>query len=520
MEVRRALDGSWYTLEASRTHYNDDAMRVWEDCQLVVKGCPANSYMESIGNERDGAGSDGNASMEASVVTEASITTDAIEVRRARDGEWYTLKDFEACCGVIYGRIAWQDCQAVVRGAVVSTYMEATGNASGWDWEDGGASEHVAEQRDASEDGARRNVWDIPVPDWENSDVTDGAATHVVQDGGASEHVAEQFDASEVAARGNVWDRWNSDVPGGASPHVVEEGGASEHVDKQSDASEDGELQMHEVDEVVSVAKKDSGLTLTMLREALHEEARGVLEYATDILHRQHEPTQQLTTIEEMNVAARWENWRAYVCTHREHEKMIGSGIVRVSAQMIWGTKDANRRGRPRVDLVLHHRDSSYVRLHPGSHRRNDAQLKVSPPSASEHGVSAAQQWKRIWSEDGVFSINDARLIPQGDRIGRKEAWKRLSSLRHDVPFDITDGTKFLWWLWVASFGSKLEPVVGCGLRKAEVVRDMDESKIVRFERVNDTCVHVGLSYLKVRGGAWRMEFSVWLHAIDGPPDL
>ena len=143
MEVRRALDGSWYALESFRTYYNDDAMRVWEDCQLVVAGCPATSYMESIGNERDGAGSDGNASMEASVVTEASITTDAIEVRRARDGEWYTLKDFEACYGVRYGRIIWQDCQAVVRGAVVSSYMEGTGNASGWDWEDGGASEHV-----------------------------------------------------------------------------------------------------------------------------------------------------------------------------------------------------------------------------------------------------------------------------------------------------------------------------------------------------------------------------------------
>ena len=78
-----------------------------------------------------------------------------------------------------------------------------------------------------------------------------------------------------------------------------------------------------------------------------------------------------------------------------------------------------------------------HVRVHPGRHRRNDAKLKVSPPSASEHGASATNQYTRIWPEDGVFTIHDAHRIAQGDRIDKKEARRQLSLVNDDVPFGI-----------------------------------------------------------------------------------
>jgi len=185
MEVRRAQNGHWYTLEALQKYYDDEehVKRVWEDCQLIVKGRPVTSYMESTGDERDAVCTDGNTSIEASIVTDGRV-----EVRRARDDQWYTLEDFKACFGDRYGRVIWAECQAVVRGAVVSSYMEATGDVPDWGWEEGGASEHVAKQSDASEEAARGNVRDRWIS------LTCGASEHTVQ-----LVIQKQYDIDEVA---------------------------------------------------------------------------------------------------------------------------------------------------------------------------------------------------------------------------------------------------------------------------------------------------------------------------------
>ena len=160
------------------------------------------------------------------------------------------------------------------------------------------------------------------------------------------------------------------------------------------------------------------------------------------------------------------------------------------------------------------------MRVHPGLHRRKDAKLKVSPPSASEHGASATNQWTRIWSPDGVFTKQDAQDIAQGDWIGRKRAWHQLFLVSDGVPVDTTDGSSFLWWLWVAGFGNGREQkVIGSGLRKAELVRNRGEEKLVSFQRADDTLVHVGLSYVHVRRYTWTLELSIRLHAPVGAPD-
>ena len=209
------------------------------------------------------------------------------------------------------------------------------------------------------------------------------------------------------------WMRAGEDQAG-ASEHVQpgeDQAGATEHGQSLADqpdtissdrAGEEGHalalvpimlLGMHEVQAIVA-----SALTEGLTRTKLHDEARLALEFVTAKIR------DESTT--EVDASACWVHWPAYVCMHEEHQTMIGPGIVRVTAQSIQGTKDANRQGRPRVDLVLNQLGGSYVRVHPGRHMINDAALKLSPPSASEHGASATNQWTRIWSGDGVFTLS------------------------------------------------------------------------------------------------------------------
>ena len=261
-------------------------------------------------------------------------------------------------------------------------------------------------------------------------------------------------------------------------------------------------LKVDQVDEVVSSART-SNLSLP----SVHKEARSVLVNATKRIHE--------NGVDEVQVLGDWEHWKEYVCMHDEHADIIGRGILRVVAQAVRGTKDYNREGRPRVDLVFYRRDGSYMRVHPGSCSKGDAQLVLSPPSASEHGATAVNQWTRIWADGGVFTIGDARLVPQNDRIGRKEAWRILSALGDQTPLDLTDGTRFAWWLWVSSFDAKMSQVIQRGLCKAELSETRPRMKLLTFGRFDETVVHVGLVQ-----GKWHLELWVWLNGKDGPPDL
>ena len=437
-----------------------------------------------------------------------SESSNSIAKRRARDGVLYTCAQFEAHYGKRLGRKHWREANVDGSGASEHNSDDGTNTAqanvegSGWHWwnEPNQAAVNVVQEKDAPRD-----------------EIT-GASEHSSEDHPESFASCTEPAQANVEGSGRDWrnepnqavaqeNDAHRDEGTGASEHCSEGTGASDHAESFATTVVAAFLGRDEVEDVLSQARA-SHWSLTML----HDEARWVLEKATSTIHA--------NALEQVEVLEDWQHWRAYVCMHPKCFDIIGEGIVSVVAQAVKGTKDPNRGGRPRVDLVLFQEYRSYVRLHPGSRRKNDAQLVFSPPSASWHGATAVNQWTRIWAEHGVFSIGDARVVPQGDRIGRKEAWRILSALGDQTPLDLTDGSCFLWWLWICSFGAKLNQVIQCGLQTAELTEADNETKLLKFGRRDDTVVHVALSYKNVSTHRWKMEISIWLHGMQGRPDL
>ena len=100
--------------------------------------------------------------------------------------------------------------------------------------------------------------------------------------------------------------------------------------------------------------------------------------------------------------------WPSYVACHARADDIIGSGIVRASAEFIAATHDPNRGGQPRLDFVFYQADGSYCRLHPGSRPGGDAKPvffacrhatelpAASSGHATEQPASAEQQCRAL----------------------------------------------------------------------------------------------------------------------------
>ena len=90
-----------------------------------------------------------------------------------------------------------------------------------------------------------------------------------------------------------------------------------------------------------------------------------------------------------------------------------------------------------------------------------------------------------------------------------------MSALGDQTPLNLTDGTRFAWWLWVSRFDAEMSQVIQCGLCNAELSETGPKMKLLTFGRSDETVVHVGLVK-----GKWKLELLVWLHGKHGPPDL
>ena len=196
---------------------------------------------------------------------------------------------------------------------------------------------------------------------------------------------------------------------------------------------------------------------------------------------------------------------------HKDAGRLVGPGIVYVSGQHIQGTNDCNRSGVPRFDFVLHHRDGGYVRIHPGRTAESDAQPKYFPSSTSEAVPlrMACLQWTQF-PETGFFTQTYAARVPQTDRIGNRRAFDILRCLSLPQDRDLTDGSKFLWWLWVANLGPRLSQVVGHGIALAELQKvQTDCGEVLTSFTRNDSVCFVCLS-LDPRG---NVKVRHWVEA-------
>ncbi len=300
-------------------------------------------------------------------------------------------------------------------------------------------------------------------------------------------------------------------------------GGAAEHVPGSGPATAPslaaGALTMGGVAEHVLLAPEE----LPQLRrrgqprsQSLHDEARAwTNRFASGA--SEHVGVQA-------DLAVEWENWKEYIATRKNAEQLVGLGVVAFTAELIEGTRDANRRGARRLDLVLRHSDGQYVRLHPGPRPKSDAIPRFFPPTAPEHGAHpssapehaahsssapehAAHEW-RTPGADWTFSPERAALVPQGDRLGKEAVWRTVERLMTEglvsgesqnasAMLNITDGSTLRWWLWICNLGNLTWEVIGVGVHSARLALNGCDEAVFTFSRADDTECTVRLQCIR-----------------------
>ena len=119
-------------------------------------------------------------------------------------------------------------------------------------------------------------------------------------------------------------------------------------------------------------------------RMELHDEARAWLNHMAD-----------QDTITFFDLTERWKNWKSYIATHKIAQQLVGLGIIGFTGEYIEGTQDPNRSGRMCMDMIIRHTDGGYVRIHPGSKIKTDAQPKFFRAETAAGGAAehAGEEW-------------------------------------------------------------------------------------------------------------------------------
>ena len=217
----------------------------------------------------------------------------------------------------------------------------------------------------------------------------------------------------------------------------------------------------------------------SLSRQELHCEARTLL----NMLSAGSEQSENLDGV--------WEHWKEYVAFHKDGVRLVGPGIVCVSGQHIERTTDPNRANALRFDFVLHHLDGGYVRIHPGTKAKTDAQPRYFPSSATEHVQAPSLQWRQL-PASGVFREEDAALVPQIDRMGTKRAWQHMIALSLPENRDLSE--IFPWWLWLANLSQHKPGIIGAGIVSAQLEHALHQDSVVlSFTREDASVCFVAL---------------------------
>ena len=88
---------------------------------------------------------------------------------------------------------------------------------------------------------------------------------------------------------------------------------------------------------------------------------------------------------------------------HRNAQRLVGPGVIAFTGEFIEGTRDPNRQGRMRMDMVIRHTNGGYVRIHPGGKIKNDATPKLFPPARVVSG--ATEHARTEWNPPGPGGI-------------------------------------------------------------------------------------------------------------------
>ena len=235
--------------------------------------------------------------------------------------------------------------------------------------------------------------------------------------------------------------------------------------------------------------------------------------------------------------------WRDYVCAHPASRDLVGPGIQSFVAEPIAGTRDANRRGHPRIDFVVQRVDGWVARLHPGRRPQEDAAVCWFPPGAFAQGgqasgvgagmyvASAAQpapasgsaaQPAPAGGPPVLLTVEEAARVPPADRMGKAAAFERMIWLRmrreeHGL-IDVTHCADFAWQTWLANVRDR-DAFIGPGICKVFVTPPTNPEVQLRAQRCDGTwaCLQVGRTW---QGQGWQhaLEFRGVHQHPGGPP--
>lgn len=239
--------------------------------------------------------------------------------------------------------------------------------------------------------------------------------------------------------------------------------------------------------------------------------------------------------------------WREYVCAHPASRDLVGPGIHSFVAEPIAGTRDANRRGHPRIDFVLQRVDGWVARLHPGRRPQQDAAVCWFPPGAFSQGgqasgvgagmyvASAAQlapaggsaaQPAPAGGPPVLLTVEEAAAVPPADRMGKAAAYERMTWLRgwivpseeHGL-IDVTHCAQFAWQTWVANVRHHVEAFIGPGICSVFVTPPEQPELQLRAHRCDGTwaCLQLERTW---QGQGWQhaVKFLGVHHLPGGPP--
>ena len=248
----------------------------------------------------------------------------------------------------------------------------------------------------------------------------------------------------------------------------------------------------------------------------LHKQARGALNnlYATRL----------------QEAVAPAFAWREYVCAHPASRDLVGPGIQSFVAEPIAGTRDANRRGHPRIDFVVQCVDGWVARLHPGRRPQEDAAVCWFPPGAFAQGgqasgvgagmyvASAAQpapaggsaaQPAPAGGPPVLLTVEEAARVPPADRMGKAAAYEHMTWLRgrlgrneeHGL-IDVTHCADFAWQTWLANVRDR-DAFIGPGICKVFVTPPTNPEVQLRAQRCDGTwaCLQVDRTW---QGQGWQ----------------
>ena len=97
---------------------------------------------------------------------------------------------------------------------------------------------------------------------------------------------------------------------------------------------------------------------------------------------------------------------------------------------------------------VFYRADNTFCRVHPGTKRKNDAQLYFGDTSTCYRAVQVHEV------APNPMTLQAAMQIPMKDKMGKAEAWRQLSQ-RDDAVIDVTKHHTFKWCLFLSNPGPK-----------------------------------------------------------------